>query len=114
MHMCCQRLSICHVPAHLQLGSLWIIVRLLAGPSDGAACFLAPAEHLAAVEIMQLKHIIILQNKIDLIDETKATTQHDQIQSFIQVRVPPPCSTVWVQPVDIYVALGASCAAARL
>ena len=43
------------------------------------------AEHLAAVEIMQLKHIIILQNKIDLIDETKATTQHDQIQSFIQV-----------------------------
>ena len=41
---------------------------------------------------MQLKHIIILQNKIDLIDETKATTQHDQIQSFIQVRVPPPCS----------------------
>jgi translation initiation factor 2 subunit 3 len=42
------------------------------------------SEHLAAVEIMQLKHIIILQNKIDLIDETKATTQHDQIQSFIQ------------------------------
>ena len=38
------------------------------------------AEHLAAVEIMQLKHIIILQNKIDLIDETKAVTQQDAIQ----------------------------------
>jgi len=43
------------------------------------------AEHLAAVEIMQLKHIIILQNKIDLIDEAKATNQHDAIQAFIQV-----------------------------
>jgi translation initiation factor 2 gamma subunit (eIF-2gamma) len=50
-----------------------------------ALCVPATPEHLAAVEIMQLKHIIILQNKIDLIDETKATTQHDQIQSFIQV-----------------------------
>lgn len=34
---------------------------------------------------MQLKHIIILQNKIDLIDEAKATNQHDSIQAFIQV-----------------------------
>lgn len=42
------------------------------------------SEHLAAVEIMQLKHIIILQNKIDLIDEAKATNQHDAIQAFIQ------------------------------
>ena len=44
------------------------------------------------MEIMQLKHIIILQNKIDLIDETKATTQHDQIQSFIQVRRSHPAA----------------------
>lgn len=43
-------------------------------------CVLCGAEHLAAVEIMQLKHIIILQNKIDLIDETKAVTQQDAIQ----------------------------------
>lgn len=42
------------------------------------------SEHLAAVEIMQLKHMIILQNKIDLIDEAKATNQHDAIQAFIQ------------------------------
>ena len=37
------------------------------------------------MEIMQLKHIIILQNKIDLIDEAKAANQHDAIQAFIQV-----------------------------
>ena len=34
---------------------------------------------------MQLKHIIILQNKIDLIDEAKATNQHDAIQVDLHV-----------------------------
>lgn len=42
------------------------------------------SEHLAAVEIMQLKHIIILQNKIDLISESVAANQHEAISSFIQ------------------------------
>jgi translation initiation factor 2 subunit 3 len=42
------------------------------------------SEHLAAVEIMRLKHIIILQNKIDLIQESVAMNQHDAIQKFIQ------------------------------
>eukprot|EP00270_Netrium_digitus_P008909 TRINITY_DN2696_c0_g1_i1.p1 TRINITY_DN2696_c0_g1~~TRINITY_DN2696_c0_g1_i1.p1 ORF type:complete len:469 (-),score=149.84 TRINITY_DN2696_c0_g1_i1:21-1427(-) len=42
------------------------------------------SEHLAAVEIMRLKHIIILQNKIDLIQESAATNQHEAIQKFIQ------------------------------
>eukprot|EP00897_Mesotaenium_endlicherianum_P002666 jgi/Mesen1/2427/ME000157S01564 len=42
------------------------------------------SEHLAAVEIMKLKHIIILQNKIDLIQESVATNQHETIQKFIQ------------------------------
>ncbi|CAI5530722.1 unnamed protein product [Closterium sp. Naga37s-1] len=42
------------------------------------------SEHLAAVEIMRLKHIIILQNKIDLIQESVALNQHDAIQKFIQ------------------------------
>ena len=42
------------------------------------------SEHLAAVEIMQLKHIIILQNKIDLISESVAANQHEAITSFIQ------------------------------
>eukprot|EP00891_Asterochloris_glomerata_P004648 jgi/Astpho2/4648/Aster-00216 len=42
------------------------------------------SEHLAAVEIMRLKHIIILQNKIDLISEAAAEAQHEAIETFIQ------------------------------
>ncbi|CAN0922403.1 Eukaryotic translation initiation factor 2 subunit 3 [Linum grandiflorum] len=42
------------------------------------------SEHLAAVEIMRLKHIIILQNKVDLVQENVAINQHEAIQKFIQ------------------------------
>lgn len=42
------------------------------------------SEHLAAIEIMRLQHIIILQNKIDLIKEAQAKDQHDQIQRFVE------------------------------
>lgn len=41
------------------------------------------SEHLAAVEIMQLQNIIILQNKIDLVKEEAAKAQHEQIKSFV-------------------------------
>jgi translation initiation factor 2 subunit 3 len=41
------------------------------------------SEHLAAVEIMQLKNIIILQNKIDLVKEEAAKLQHAQIKDFV-------------------------------
>ena len=42
------------------------------------------SEHLAAIEIMKLKHIIILQNKIDLVKESQACEQYDQILKFVQ------------------------------
>ena len=42
------------------------------------------SEHLAAVEIMRLKHIIILQNTIDLVQENAAANQYDAIVKFIQ------------------------------
>jgi translation initiation factor 2 subunit 3 len=42
------------------------------------------SEHLAAIEIMQLKHILILQNKIDLVKESAALEQHQQIKKFVQ------------------------------
>mmetsp|Transcript_5897 Transcript_5897/g.15688 ORF Transcript_5897/g.15688 Transcript_5897/m.15688 type:complete len:463 (+) Transcript_5897:162-1550(+) len=42
------------------------------------------SEHLAAVEIMRMKDIIILQNKIDLVTEAAAINQQDAIQKFIQ------------------------------
>ncbi|CAN1323893.1 Eukaryotic translation initiation factor 2 subunit 3 [Linum perenne] len=42
------------------------------------------SEHLAAIEIMRLKHIIILQNKVDLVQESVAQNQHETIQQFIK------------------------------
>lgn len=42
------------------------------------------SEHLAAVEIMKLKHIIILQNKIDLVKRAAAIEQQQQIQEFVK------------------------------
>lgn len=43
------------------------------------------SEHLAAVDIMQLSHIIIVQNKIDIIfrDETAAKKNYQEIKKFI-------------------------------
>merc|ERR1712110_310508 len=41
-------------------------------------------EHLAAIEIMKLKNIIILQNKIDLVSREDAITQHGHIKEFIK------------------------------
>jgi len=42
------------------------------------------SEHLAAIEIMNLKNTLILQNKIDLIKESQAREQHEQITKFVQ------------------------------
>ena len=42
------------------------------------------SEHLAAVEIMKLKHLIILQNKIDLVAESAAEKQYNQIKDFVK------------------------------
>jgi translation initiation factor 2 subunit 3 len=42
------------------------------------------SEHLAAIEIMKLQHIIILQNKIDLIDAEAANVHYDSILKFIK------------------------------
>merc|ERR1719428_1703471 len=41
------------------------------------------SEHLAAVEIMRLKHIIILQNKVELVKEAQAQAQYDEIKKFV-------------------------------
>lgn len=42
------------------------------------------SEHLAAIEIMKLKHILILQNKIDLVKEAQAQKQYEEIKAFIE------------------------------
>ena len=41
------------------------------------------SEHLAAVEIMRLENIIILQNKVDLVKPDAAKAQHEQIRKFV-------------------------------
>merc|ERR1712032_1118466 len=41
------------------------------------------SEHLAAVEIMRLKHIIILQNKVELVSRQQAQAQHEEIKKFV-------------------------------
>mmetsp|Transcript_22956 Transcript_22956/g.45882 ORF Transcript_22956/g.45882 Transcript_22956/m.45882 type:complete len:487 (-) Transcript_22956:302-1762(-) len=41
------------------------------------------SEHLAAVEIMRLKNIIILQNKVDLVKMDAALAQQEQIRKFV-------------------------------
>eukprot|EP00043_Microstomoeca_roanoka_P008741 m.83956 g.83956 ORF g.83956 m.83956 type:complete len:474 (-) comp14369_c1_seq1:86-1507(-) len=41
------------------------------------------SEHLAAIEIMKLENIIILQNKIDLIKKQQARDQRQEISAFV-------------------------------
>jgi len=45
------------------------------------------SEHLAAVEIMRLKNIIILQNKVDLVKPEAAEAQQEQIRKFVAATV---------------------------
>lgn len=42
------------------------------------------SEHLAAVEIMKLENIIILQNKVDLIKEGQALEHQNSITAFVK------------------------------
>lgn len=41
-------------------------------------------EHMAVVDIMNLKNILILQNKIDLVKQTDAALQYEHIQQYLQ------------------------------
>lgn len=54
------------------------------------------SEHLAAVEIMRLKHLLIVQNKIDLVDEPTSASQYESIKRFVQVS-PAGCSKLQQQ-----------------
>jgi len=42
------------------------------------------SEHLAAVELMKLRNILILQNKIDLVKEKDAASQYEEIRDFVK------------------------------
>lgn len=55
------------------------------------------SEHLAAVEIMRLENIIILQNKVDLIREEAALAQHKDIVAFVKGAL-LDFTMFWAQP----------------
>lgn len=42
------------------------------------------SEHLAAVDIMKLSHLIVVQNKIDLVKETSCAEQYKEIVNFVR------------------------------
>jgi len=41
-------------------------------------------EHLAAAEVIGIKNIIIVQNKIDIVDERRALKSYEEIRSFVK------------------------------
>lgn len=41
-------------------------------------------EHLAAAEIIGIKNIVIIQNKIDLVDEVRALKSYEEIKRFVK------------------------------
>lgn len=51
-------------------------------------------EHLKAVEIMRLKHVIIVQNKIDLVSEPEANAQKLSIASYFANTVNLTCPII--------------------
>lgn len=41
-------------------------------------------EHLAAIEVVNVKNLIIVQNKIDLVDEQRALASYQEIKNFVK------------------------------
>jgi translation initiation factor 2 subunit 3 len=85
-----RKISFLDAPGHESL-----MATMLAGTSimDGALLLVAAnencpqpqtAEHLKALEIVGLKNVIIVQNKIDLIDEERALRNYQQIKAFLK------------------------------
>uniref|UniRef100_A0A8C6B4A8 Tr-type G domain-containing protein n=1 Tax=Monodon monoceros TaxID=40151 RepID=A0A8C6B4A8_MONMO len=60
------------------------------------------SEHLAAIEIMKLKHILILQNEIDLVKESQAKEQYEQILAFVQGTVARGAPIIKIIPISAH------------
>jgi len=72
-----------------------LMATMLAGATimDGAILLIAgnefcpqpqTKEHVMALEIMGIKNIVVVQNKIDLVSEEQAIKNHKQIQDFLK------------------------------
>lgn len=84
-----RRVSIVDAPGHESL-----MATMLAGATimDGALLLVAAneqcpqpqtSEHVKALEIMGIKNIVVVQNKIDLVTEEDAKKNYDQIKKFL-------------------------------
>ncbi|OQE27619.1 hypothetical protein PENSTE_c004G10407 [Penicillium steckii] len=85
-----RHVSFVDCPGHDILASS---TRLCAAVMDAALLLIAgnetcpqpqTSEHLAAIEIMKLNHIVILQNKVDLMREDNALQHYQSILKFIR------------------------------
>lgn len=85
-----RKVSFVDAPGHESL-----MATMLAGATimDGALLLVAASEkcpqpqtreHLMALEIIGIKNVIIVQNKIDLVNEEQAIRNHEQIKNFIK------------------------------
>jgi len=85
-----RKVSFVDAPGHESL-----MATMLAGATivDGALLLIASnekcpqpqtREHLMALEIMGIKNVIVVQNKIDLISEEEALKNHEQIREFLK------------------------------
>ncbi len=85
-----RKVSFIDAPGHESL-----MATMLSGASiiDGALLLVAAneecplpqtREHLMALEILGIKNIVIVQNKIDLVDEAQAMKNYEQILAFVK------------------------------
>ncbi len=84
-----RKVSIVDAPGHESL-----MATMLCGANimDGALLLIAgneecpqpqTKEHVTALEIIGMKNLIVVQNKVDLVDEARAQQNHTQIQEFL-------------------------------
>src|SRR3989344_3514180 len=85
-----RKVSFVDAPGHESL-----MATMLSGATimDGALLLVAASEkcpqpqtreHLQALEIIGIKHVIIIQNKIDLVSEEQAMLNYQQIKDFVK------------------------------
>src|SRR3989338_8642275 len=85
-----RRISLVDAPGHESL-----MATMLCGANimDGALLLVSAAEicpqpqtreHLQSLEIMGIKNLIIIQNKIDLVNEEQAKKNYDEIKTFLK------------------------------
>lgn len=84
-----RKISLLDAPGHETLMATVIAASSI---MDGALLVIAAdedcpqpqtAEHLMVLDVLGAKNIVIVQNKIDLVDEKKARENYDQIRAFV-------------------------------